>query len=444
MRRVSSPHHTLGERRALAVWSAALAVYLFAIFNRSSLGVAGLMAADRFGIDATRLAFFTVLQLLVYAALQVPVGVLLDRFGPRAVLLAGVALMTAGQVTFALVSSFATAVVARAVIGAGDAMVFISVIRLVTVWFTARQVPLFTQLTGQVGQVGAVIAATPLTFALHTWGWTRAFGAASTLGIVLLVVVALVVQDSPHPGEGPVRVGLAALAGSLRTVWGNPGTRLGMWTHFTAQFSNTVFTLLWGYPFMVAGEGLSSHTASLILVAMTCWSVISGLMISNLVTRFPFRRTHLVVGIVVAMMLAWAALLARSGPAPVAQIVFTVLMSATGGPASMIAFDVARSFSPAATLGRVNGVVNIGGFVASLCAVALIGVVLDRHSHGVAAGAYTLADFRVAMAVQFLFWAVGLVQILRYRHRGLRHLDTHHPGSVDQLRRGEAFIHPGP
>ena len=89
------------------------------MFHRSSLGVAGIIASDRFHISATSLATFTVLQLVVYAGMQVPVGVLLDRYGSRAMLLAGLVLMTAGQLAFAFAASFAAAVAARAVRGRG-------------------------------------------------------------------------------------------------------------------------------------------------------------------------------------------------------------------------------------------------------------------------------------------------------------------------------------
>ena len=71
------------------VWAVGLLVYALAVFHRSSLGVAGLVAADRFGISAAQLATFTMLQLLVYAGMQVPVGLLCDRFGSRSVLLVG-------------------------------------------------------------------------------------------------------------------------------------------------------------------------------------------------------------------------------------------------------------------------------------------------------------------------------------------------------------------
>ena len=409
--------HEIGKRRAWVIWLVGLSVYILAIFNRSSLGVAGLLATSRFGISATQLSFFTVLQLVVYAGLQVPIGVLLDRYGSRVLLLSGLALMTVGQLAFAFATSFPVAVLARALVGAGDATIFVSVIRLVTVWFLVRQAPLVTQLTGQVGQLGAIAAAAPLSLALTHLGWTRTFALASTLGVVAMVVVALLVTDSPYARQGVARVKMRALARTLRLVWGNPGTRLGMWSHFTSQFSATVFTLLWGFPFLVRGEGLSSDAASTLLMVMTGWIIVSGLVLGTLVARYPFYRSWMVLTIVAAMAFGWAVVLARPTPAPLWMLGVLVCLMATGGPASMVGFDMARTFIPVEASGRANGFVNIGGFSASLLTMALIGILLDWHSGGGGADTYDLADFRVAMSVQFVFWGVGAVQILRYRHR---------------------------
>ena len=432
--------HDIGRRRAWVIWLVALSVYVLSVFHRSSLGVAGLLASERFDISASQLALFTVLQLFVYASMQVPVGVLLDRFGSRRLLLTGLALLTAGQLGFALADSFPAAVAARVLIGLGDATVFISVLRLVAVWFLVRQAPLVTQLTGQVGQLGAILAAAPLTLALHTFGWTRAFAGAAGVGLLLMVAVAVLVKDSPYRSTGPVRIKVGALTRELRSVWGSPGTRLGMWSHFTAQFSITVFTLLWGYPFLVSGQGLSPELASGLLMLAVGWSLVSGPVLAWAVGRFPFHRSRIVLGIVAVMSVVWAVVLTWPGPAPLPVLVVLICVTATGGPASMVGFDLARSFTPTEAVGRANGVVNIGVFVASLTTMALIGVLLDVMSGG---EAYQLADFRVAMAAQYLVWGLGAVQIMRYRRRTIAHLDRYHPGAVEQMRRGEPFVHPG-
>ncbi|WP_322921037.1 MFS transporter [Nocardioides renjunii] len=434
--------HDIGRRRAWVIWLVALSVYILAVFHRSSLGVAGIIASERFDISATSLATFTVLQLVVYAGMQVPVGVLLDRFGSRAMLLSGLVLMTVGQLAFAFAESFPTAVAARAAVGAGDAMIFISVIRLVTVWFLVRQGPMVTQVTGLSGQLGAIAAAGPLAYLLHELGWTRAFALTSSIGLVLLVVVALLVKDSPYRRDDVVAIKLRALAQSVRTVWGNPGTRLGMWSHFVSQFSSTVFALLWGYPFLVQGLGWSTGAASTLLMAMTAWAVVSGLALARLVARLPYYRSWIVVGVVVAMVVPWTAVLLWSGAAPDWLVVVMAFATASGGPAAMVAFDLARSFTPAHETGRANGLVNVGGFTASLLTMGLIGIVLDLSASG-GMGSYTLDDFKLAMAVQYLFWALGVVQVLRYRRRGIAHLARVHPGSIEQMKAGQPFVHPG-
>ena len=440
--KVTRQIHDIGKRRAWVIWGVGLSIYLLAVFHRSSLGVAGLLAAERFDVDATRLALFTVLQLVVYAGMQVPVGVLLDRYGSRALLLTGLALMTVGQFWFAFAESFPAAVLARAVLGAGDAMVFVSVIRLVASWFLVRQAPLVTQLTGLTGQLGAIVAAAPLSWTLHQLGWTRTFALASSIGVVLMVAGVLLVKDSPYARSGPTQVKLRALTRALQTVWGNPGTRLGRWSHFTPQFSTTVFAMLWGFPFLVRGQGLSEQAASTLLIVMTGFVVVSGLALGWLVSRLPYYRSYIVITVVLVMVVPWTAVLVRDTPAPLWLLVVLVCAIAAGGPASMVGFDLARSFTPQESIGRANGVVNVGGFVASLLTMALIGIVLDLRQPG-GMDAYGLDDFRWAMSVQYLFWGFGVVQILRYRSRGLAHLRRMHPGAVESMRLGEPFVHPG-
>ena len=247
--------HPLGGRRAWAVYAAAVSVYVLAVFHRTSLGVAGLLAADRFDIAATQLSIFTMVQLFVYAAMQIPVGALLDRFGAKRLLIAGVTTMTLAQFGFAFATSFNAGILARVLVGIGDAMVFIPLLRIVALWFPPVRIPMVTQLTGILGQIGALVAAAPLVAALHTWGWTPSYATAASVGVLLGVLLVLVVRDSPYPDHELDRIKVRALARSVRRAWDTPGTRLGLWSHFSAQFGATVFALLWGYPLSRCGTG---------------------------------------------------------------------------------------------------------------------------------------------------------------------------------------------
>ncbi|MFC3505735.1 nitrate/nitrite transporter [Micromonospora krabiensis] len=437
------------RRCALLVWGVAMSAYVAAVFHRSSLGVTGVDAAHRFDINASALATFSVAQLAVYAAMQVPVGMLIDRFGSRRLLAAGGLLMVAGQLCFALATDVRLAVAARVLVGLGDAMTFISVLRLVTFWFPGRANPLVVQLTGTLGQLGAILGAVPLVALLHHTGWTPAFLVAAAFGATAVLLVLVAVRDTPHADAlaGPPPR-LADVRGQLAAAWVQPGTRLGLWTHFVTQFSGSVFALLWGYPFLVQGQGLTPTAAASLLTLMTVAGLLVGPVLAHLCARHPFRRSVLVFTVVAATAGTWAVVLAWPGPAPRWLLVTLVLVLAVNGPASIIGFDYARTFNPAHRIGSATGIVNVGGFVASIVLVLAVGLVLDLATPA-GRGTPDLAAFRWAFAVQYALWALGAVQVLRYRNAARRALaaETSAPasagGSAAVLAVGEVVEHEG-
>jgi MFS family permease len=407
------------------VWGVALLTYLVAVLQRTSLGVAGIDAAERFGASASMLAAFAVLQLLVYAGLQVPIGILLDRIGSKRLIVAGAFVMAAGQVLLALTTSLPLAVVARVLVGAGDAMTFVCVLRLVVSWFPAGRVPLFTQLTGITGQVGQILSAIPLVRLLHGPGWTPTYLSAAALGVFVGVLSLALLRDAPPGAIGTDRSpSLHAVRRQLAAAFRHPGTRLGLWTHFVTQFSGTVFALMWGFPFLVAGEGLTPGQAGGLLTLFVLVAMATGPLFGRLVARHPLRRSWLVLGIVGVTATAWTAVLAWPGRAPLALLVLLVLALSLGGPGSMIGFDFARTFNPAGRLGSATGIVNVGGFVASLLTILAIGVVLDAVGGSGAGGtaSYSLDSFKLAWGVQYVVWVVGVLGVVRARRQVRRRL----------------------
>ena len=407
--------------RAWAVWAVGLAAYIVAVLHRTSLGVAGLDAQHRFGIGAGALASFAVLQLLVYAALQVPVGLLLDRFGSLRLVVSGGVLMAAGQAIMATTDHVGGAVLARILVGAGDAMTFISVLRLVPQWFPARRVPVMTQVTGLVGQAGQVLSAVPLAALLAGPGWGTAFLATAGAGVFVAVAALLALRDTPTKriSSGPA-ITMRQVGSDLSGAWRHPGTRLGLWTHFTTQFTGTVFALMWGFPFLIAGQGLPRETASSLLTLFVLVGMAAGPVVGVLVQRHPLRRSWLVLGVIGANAAGWGLVLAWPGHAPMAVLVILVVALGLGGPGSMIGFDYARTFNPPSRLGTATGVVNVGGFVASLLSIELIGLILDARTGG--GVNYDITDFKVAMSVQYVFMAVGVAGILRTRRLARRRM----------------------
>src|SRR5205814_10175178 len=159
----------------------------------------------------------------------------------------------------------------------------------------------------------------------------------------------------------------------------------------------------------------------------------------QLVGRLPYHRSVLVLAIAGATATAWTAVLLWPGRAPLWLLVGLVAVLAVNGPGSMIGFDFARTVNPARRLGSASGIVNIGGFVASILLILGIGAVLDLLTPAGSAG-HPLAAFRWAFALQYLLWAVGAVQVVRYRNAARRRLAEEDPERLAELRRGVVVL----
>ncbi len=400
-----------GGRKAVAVWSIGVAVYFVAVIFRTSLGVAGLEAADRFHVNASALSTFSILQLLVYAGMQVPVGLMVDRLGTKKVLTLGAVLFTAGQIGFALSPSYGMALAARALLGCGDAMTFISVLRLGTRWFPARRGPLMAQLAGLVGMAGNLVSTLVLAPVLHGVGWVQAFAGSAAAGVAVLIPLVLFLKDHPEGHEPPARAGGGGFVRrQIRDSWQEPGTRLGLWVHFTTQFPAMVFLLLWGMPFLVEDQGLERTTAAGLLTLVVASNMGFGLVYGQLIGRRQSARIPLALGTVALTALLWASTLAYPGPqAPMWLLVTLCAVLGTCGPASMIGFDFARPANPPDRQGTASGLTNMGGFLASMTTLLAVGLLLDA----------TGDNYRIAFSSVFVVELLGLTQILRLRPRAL-------------------------
>lgn len=457
------------ERRNLLPWAVfgvAVFAYAIAIINRSTLSSLGPVAQTHFSIDATTLATFAVIQLLVYALMQVPVGLLLDRFGPAIMIVNGGLLMATGQLVMATVSDVTLAIVARVLVGAGDACTFISVMRLLPEWFSVKQLPTVTQLTGLIGAAGQLVAVTPLAFAVRNFGWTTGFVGVVAVGLMTTVLAAATIRDVP--GMGTVFERLTGRLGArsqtarsfgaadstttllavappptslidtraaaaterfrvfrkLSMLWRIPGVRLAFWVHFTSPFAATVFLLLWGTPFLTGGVGLTNAQSSVILSITVVTGMIAGLTLGPITSRFVEKRVWVNWSITFTIMLVWCVVLLWPGVPPVWLLIALVVTISFGGPASMISFEVARSHTPRSLTGIGIGFVNTAGFISALIVIYFIGLVLDVQGAG-SPEMYTLTAFKWAFAVQIPVWVLGLVMIAIEERRTLRWMRGH-------------------
>ncbi|SNC63241.1 Nitrate/nitrite transporter NarK [Kytococcus aerolatus] len=401
-------------RGAWVVWAAAATAFAIAVFHRSSMGVAALPAAERFEVGAGVVSTFVVVQLLVYSLAQLPVGVMLDRFGPRRMITIGAVLMALGQASMAVADQLGWAVAARVLVGAGDAMTFASAIRLVPAWFAPRRVPLMTQVTGLTGQFGQILSAVPLVWLLRTTGWSTSYLVAAATAVLSALVAGLLIRDHPAGGTTPRSSGRPRAG--LGDVLGHPGTWLGAFTHASTVFAPMTFAMMWGFPYLTSAEGRSDATASGLLSLLVVLGVFVGPMVGFLTQRHPLRRSTLVLLVVIANALPWLMVVLWPGPAPLWLLTLWVVGLATGGPGSAVAFDFARTFAPTERLGTATGFIIMCGFAVTLATILGIGLALDAQG-----GSYDLQSFRRAwlvMLVPYLLGPLGIVWTrTRARHK---------------------------
>lgn len=355
--------------------------------------------------------------------MQIPVGILLDRFGAKKLLIVGALIMSLGSFTVALAPNLGTAVVGRMLVGMGDSFTFISMIRMVNGWYQGAKASSMQQNVSTVGQLGQFVSAVPFWYFLEHYGWSWSF---SLISIVSLLVVLLLIsftsnEDPKHRTAKHEVPSLKIATKRLVENVQNPGIRMAFWTHFITQPTTTSVSLLWAVPFLVSAEGQSHDFAAFTLTSMVIFGLITGPIIGQVCAKAPNRRGTLVYSVVALTSVTWLLLLAIPNQAPMPVLYLAFLSISIGGPASLVAFDFTKDIAPKSRLGSANGFANVGGFLASFLMMYFTGLVIDLVQAATgSAERFTLLGFRFGFASQLVIVAIGVIFFTIERRKFLR------------------------
>lgn len=396
------------------VWGFAAGLYFVAVFHRMALGVAALEAERRYHVGPGALSAFTAVQLGVYLAMQVPVGLAADRIGPRRSLAAGMTAIAVGEAIFALSGTLGAGLAGRALIGLGDAFVFVNVLRVAHTWFEPGRAALLTALTSLLGALGQLLTTLPAHLALDGLGWTTTFAGAAAITAVLAAGALRVVRDAPaartaDDGVADPPPAHDAVLATLRAAWSGRRTRMGFWAHFGLMTPFVTMSALWGYPWLVEAQGIPSRTAATWLAFSVVALAAAAPFVGRLGGRGPYMQVRMALVTGTLLVVAWGAVLAwPDGRPPHALILAALAVSGVGSAVSVVAFMLARAGNPAHVAGSATGLVNCGGFLAGSLAILAAGVVLGHDGR-------TAAAFQQALLPMLGFSALSLVQIARLR-----------------------------
>ncbi|HEU5319642.1 MAG TPA: MFS transporter, partial [Methylomirabilota bacterium] len=244
-----------GGRRAWLVWSIAAAAYVLAFFQRLAPPVVLDRLMDDFGVGASQVGLLTAAYFYGYMLMQLPAGVVVDRWGARVAVVASLLVSGAGTLVFAWAPGLAVAAAARLAVALGDALVFSSLIKIAARWFAPQRFGLMSALSQASGFVGGLLATSPFAVAVTWLGWRRSFlGVAVAVGVVLVLSLAWL-HDAPDGAAARGSVG-AAFAGAFRalrapTTWGSLLTYTSSYVLFMS------LSAVWGVALLMQAYGWS-------------------------------------------------------------------------------------------------------------------------------------------------------------------------------------------
>jgi sugar phosphate permease len=382
-------------RLSWSVWGLGALLYLIAFFQRVSPAVFTDRLMADFRLDGAALGNLSAFYFYAYVAMQIPTGLLADRWGPRRLLTTGTAVASVGTVLFALAPTYAWAGAGRLLVGASVAVGFVAMLKLAGHWFAPRQYALVSGMALLTGVVGGVIAGVPLRLLVEAFDWRPVMLVAAAVTALLALAIWWRVRDDPSEAgylshfTGGARHDVAPILSSLAQVLSYRNS----WLLALAPigFSGAVLTFagLWGVPWLRQVHGLDAKTAAAITSTQLVAWALGGPLLGTWSERLGRRKPLYLVSGLVALA-GWS--LMAFGGLPLVALV--PLLAATGFASGniIIGFAWAKETVPMRLMGTASGICNMGPLMGGVFLQPGIGWMLDRHWSGTMANGVRLYD----------------------------------------------------
>ena len=370
-----------------------------------------------FHIDATTLGNLAASYFYAYLIMQIPAGLLIDRFGPHRVTSGAIALCAVGAFIFAGADTTWMAGVGRFLSGVGAAFAAINCLKLISNWFTARQFAFMAGLMMTVGMLGAVGGQAPLSSLIDSLGWRGALQLVAFAGGVLAVLFWLFVRDrAPHHKEVRLTPKRADLIKDCKAIF----TSRQSW--FLSAYSGlafapvSVFGGLWGVPFLRQAYGFSStfaaHQVSLIFIGFACGAPFWGWLSD----RLGLRKVVMMGGTILSFACVCTFLYVPNLPTTLVSILLFVFGTAISG--FLLCFTMIREINPIGAGATAVGFMNAFDALFGAFSDPLAGKILDMQWEGAAAeGArlFPLAAYKWALLTLplYLLLAIGFLIFIK-------------------------------
>lgn len=409
-----SPLPATMSARVLVMWALAASTFLYAFVQRvsPSVMVAELMAG--FGVGAALLGNLSAFYFYAYAALQIPLGILFDRFGVRRLMAASLLISGSGSLLFAMSSTLEFAYLGRMLVGAGVACSWVGALTVAAHWLPASRFALFAGLAQLLGMIGAIFGQAPLAAAVAQYGWRGTLVALGALGGAMAVAIFAVLRDRPaHAGSRP------RLTDGIRSVIAVRET----WACAVFGFATTgpmlAFAGLWAVPYLMTVYELPrTQAAALTSLIFAGWGI-GAPAIGWLSDQFGRRRLPMLICAAVAGVLLAAVIFGPRWPLWALGVIFA--LQGAVASAMVLCFAMVKEHNPASASAAAMGVVNTFVVGSGALLQPLIGWLLDLGWRGATlngARVYDAAAYTQALAPLPLLFVLAFVAGLLMRELG--------------------------
>jgi MFS family permease len=407
-----------------SLWGIGVFLYLMGFYQRVAPAVMTNELMRDFGISAASLGNLSAFYFYAYVAMQIPTGVLADRWGPRRLLSAGAVVAGAGSLLFAMAPALIWANLGRFLIGGSVAVAFVALLKLDSHWFPAQRFSLAAGLALFWGVVGAVGGGVPLRLLVVHFGWRPVMLVSGLFTLLLALAAWAFIRDDPSawgyhshsPESGsPDQAAPGPLAG-LGQVLRYRNTWLLAWAPAGIAGPLLTFAGLWGVPFLQVRYALSQAAAAAICSVLLIGFAVGGTLMGALSERLDRRKPLFLVGSCVATC-GWALMIFLHS-LPEWGLVFCAACTGLASGCMIISFAWGKESVPVPLAGTVAGVINMGIMLGPMVLQPAIGWVLDaqwdgRLEQGVRV--YSLGAYQLGLAL-LLAWsllAFGLLLLAR-------------------------------
>jgi sugar phosphate permease len=417
-------------------WTAFVLVaagYLLAFFHRMAPAAIAEDLQRAFNASGVALGSLAASYFYIYTLMQVPTGVLADTWGVRRLVTVGALIAGVGSIWFGIADSLSGASLGRLLVGLGISVMFLSLMKLNSVWFHERHFGTIGGFTILLGNLGAVLSAAPLVALLTVASWREIFVVIGVATLALGVLTGWLVRSHPGEaglpslrelyGEAPHAPHTGHWFAGLTDVVRNRDTWPGFWLNLGVSGTFFSFAGLWAIPFLRDVYHMDRPLAALHTTLLLIGFSLSSFFIGTLSDRLH-RRKPVILAAVLFYLACWLPWLAGLTLPPLASLTVFTLMG-VGAAGFTLSWACAKEVNRAALSGMATGVVNTGAFLGAALLQPLVGWVMDLSWDGAMhAGVrvYAATDYRWGNGVMFAAACLGVVGALFIRETHCRHV----------------------